>query len=156
MKPIKFSLITLAALILFSCNSDKRQIEKAAYGYLNATGNYRIDEAYPYATKETRETTLKYITQIILPMTDSNYLKSNVPATIVIDSIIYQQDTAFAFYTKTTPIKTLKNIVCLIREDGKWLVDVPLNLSNSPIPLPQLPTESDSVATDSVSVASDL
>ena len=147
MKFLKTTVLTLAALTLFSCNNNERKIRKAAQGYLDATGNYLIEEAYPYATKETQETTLKYITEVILPMTDSNYLKSNVPATIVIDSILSQEDTAWAFYTKTTPIKTYSSIVCLIREDGKWLVDVPLVLSNSPLPLPSLPSESDTTTT---------
>lgn len=143
----KLSLLTAAILVITGCNSDKKQIIKAAEGYLEATGNYRIEEAYPYASKETRETTLRYISEIIIPMTDTNYIKSNSPAEISIDSILYSTDTAWVFYTKTTPLKTLQNTICLIREDGEWLVDVPLDLSRSPLPLPRLDTAKDTSRT---------
>ncbi len=142
MKIFKLTLTTIALLTLVSCNSDKKQILKAAEGYLDATGNYRIEEAYPYATKETRETTLKFMSEIIMPLTDTNYIKSNSPAEIKIDSILRDTDTAWVFYTKTTPLKTLTNSICLIREEGQWLVDVPLSI-------PETITESSSdITTD--------
>lgn len=146
MKHFQKLLILSLALIMTSCNSDENKIRKTAQGYLDATGNYRIEEAYPYATEATRESTLKYISEVIMPMTDSNYIKSNIPATIVIDSIILKNDTAFALYTKTTPLKTSNSVVCLIRENGKWLVHMPIDLSLSPIRLPKSKEEADSIS----------
>lgn len=146
MKHLPKIIILSLALIMISCNSDEHKIRKTAQGYLDATGNYRIEEAYPYASDATRESTLKYISEVIMPMTDSNYIKSNIPATIVIDSIIIKNDTAFAQYTKTTPLKTSHSIVCLVRENGKWLVHMPIDLSLSPIRLPKSKEEADSIA----------
>lgn len=116
----------LLCLIFSSCNNDERQIRKIAKGYIDATGNYKIEEAYQYATKSTRETTLPYISNVIMPIVDSNYLKANVPATSSIDSVIIVDDTAWVLYTKTTPLGATTNQLCLFKEEGRWLVDVPL------------------------------
>ena len=119
----------MASILAVSCNSDEYRIRKAAQGYLDATGNYRIDEAMPYATQATREQTLPFIRDIIIPLTDSNYINSNQPATIVIDSVhVVCPDTATVDYTKTTPVRILKNTIVMVKEDGKWLVHVPLDV----------------------------
>lgn len=121
-------MLMLAVGLLTACHNDQQEVKKVAFGYLNATGNYRIDEAAPYASKDTRKRTLPFIKNKLIPITDTNYLKANVPATITIDSIWFEGDSAWVAYTKTTPIKRLQNCVSVIREDGKWLVNVPLVL----------------------------
>lgn len=134
MSPKKHLLLLIVAslsITLSSCNNEKKQILNTAQGYLDATGNYRIEEAYPYATRNTRETTLTFLTENIIPLLDSNYIKSNTPATINIDSAFILNDTAWIFYTKTTPIKKLNNQIYLIKEDGKWLVDIPIAIPNN-------------------------
>lgn len=124
-----FVLSAVALLVLLvSCNNDEKKIIEAARKYLEATANYRIEEAYPYATKATRETTLPYITDIMMPMVDSNYIASNKPATIELDSLLIVGDTAWVLYTKTTPLRQSINTIYLIKEEGKWLVDVPLDI----------------------------
>ena len=118
--------IILATLTLVGCNSDKRKIEQVAYGYVMATGNFHIDEAEPYATRETRESTLS-LARDLMPYTDSNFLKTAVPATATIDSVaLYNDSTALAFYTKTNPLGTSSDTLIVIKEDGKWLVHMPL------------------------------
>ena len=126
-------------LLLVSCTSEEKKVEKAAYGYLNATGNYRLDEAAPYASQTTREVTLPYLKENILPMTDTNYIKANQPATIVIDSVrVLCADTATVDYTKTTPIRVLTGKIYMVKEEGKWGAYVPLNIPESiSVPLPQ-------------------
>ncbi|MBR1835293.1 MAG: hypothetical protein IJ785_07285 [Bacteroidales bacterium] len=119
---------TLLLALATSCNTDRKEIENNALGYLNATGNYLIDEAMPYANKETKETTLTFLRDNLIPNTPKSYIESNTPATIVIDGIAVENDTAYVAYTKTTPIKTLQNEIRLVKEDGKWLVYVPLVL----------------------------
>lgn len=127
-----YTLITVVCLLLLSaCNSDKKEIRTNALGYLQATGNYLIDEAMPYATKETQETTLAFLRDKLIPMTPQDYIKSNTPATIVIDNIAIQNDTAYVKYTKNTPIKTLENEIMLVQENGQWLVYVPLVLPDT-------------------------
>lgn len=120
--------VGLALILLSACNSDKKEIETNALGYLQATGNYLVDEAMPYATKETRETTLTFLKDNLIPMTAQEVLDANTPATITINEITVDHDTAYVSYTKTTPIKTLENEIRLVKEDGHWLVYVPLIL----------------------------
>ena len=126
MKLIKTTFAIFATLTLFGCNNDEKQIIKVAEGYLDAMGNYRIEDAYQYATKTTRETTLPYLSETLIPMTDSTFLAANVPAEIELDSLLVVGDTAWVLYTKTTPLKRYQNTIYLIKEEGKWLVDVPL------------------------------
>lgn len=123
----RIALLAAVALVFSSCSNEEKKIERAAYGYLNATGNYLIDEAAPYASQDTRERTLPYIKDILMPMTDTNYIKANQPATIVIDSVrVLCEDTAKVDYTKTTPIKILNGTIHMVKEDGQWLAYVPL------------------------------
>ncbi len=137
MKRILF--IAAVALLFTACNSEERQIEKAAYGYLDAMGNYRIDDAEPFASPETRERTLPFVKNTLIPMTDTAYIQANQPATIVIDSLrILCSDTAKVDYTKTTPLKTLTGTIHMVKEEGRWLAYVPLALPESiNLPIPQ-------------------
>ena len=131
MKQSVLLLLLLATVLGAGCSNDKKEIKDVAYGYIIATGNYNIDEAMPYATKETRENTLPFIKKIILPITDTTYIKANTPATATIDSIVILKDTAWVLYTKTTPLEVSTNELCVIKENGKWLVDVPLSIPDN-------------------------
>ena len=115
-------------LLLTACNSDEKEIARVAQGYLDATGNYLIEEAMPYANQETREKTLTYLRDVLIPMTPKEYMESNTPATIELGEIVRAGDTAVVCYTKTTPIKVLESEIMLVKEDGEWLVYVPLML----------------------------
>lgn len=125
-KTFQILAVLIAVSILTSCNSDKKDIEKVAYGYLNATGNYLADEAMPYATPETQET-LKFLKEVLIPLTDTSYITANTPAKITINNIEIANDTAQVYYTKVTPLKTLEAQITVIKYDGKWLVDLPLD-----------------------------
>lgn len=114
-----------------ACDSDKKEIARVAQGYLEATGNYRIDEAMPYANQETRETTLTYLRDNLIPDTPQEYIDANTPATIVIDEIVQIDDTAVVFYTKTTPIKEVESEILVVREEGGWLVSIPMEIPDS-------------------------
>ena len=118
-------LLLLALLLsLSACDNRQQQIEKSAQGYLDAMGNYLIDEAYPYATRHTREQTLPVLAQLT-ERTNPDYIKSNTPATITLQRTVMLSDTsARVYYHKHTPIKELDDSVTLLREDGEWLVDV--------------------------------
>lgn len=118
-------------LLLTACNNDEKEIARVAQGYLDATGNYLIEEAMPYANQETREKTLTYLRDVLLPMTPKEYMESNTPATIELGEIVRAGDTAVVCYTKTTPIKVLESEIMLVKEDGEWLVYVPLVLPES-------------------------
>ena len=116
MKRILLFLLPLFA----SCSVNNDEIERVALGYLDAMGNYRFDDAKPFATDETIETTLRFCNEVVMAQADTNAvlaanIKANMPATIVIDSIVRQNDTAaLAYFTKNTP--TTRN------QHGKKLV----------------------------------
>lgn len=142
---ILFSLLLIVATSLTSCNNDTKQIEKTAYGYLNATGNYLTEEARPFASPETQKT-LDFLKDVLIPLTDTSYIAANTPAEITIDSInLTNEDSAVVFYTKVTPLKTLEAQITVVKFDGKWLVDIPLDIpedttSNQTFTVPAAPS----------------
>ncbi len=117
--------------LLAACNNDEKEIAHVAQGYLDATGNYLIEEAMPYANQETCENTLTFLRDVLIPMTPKEYMESNTPATIQLGEIAIEGDTAMVNYTKTTPIKVLEGEIMVVKEDGEWLVYVPLVLPES-------------------------
>lgn len=134
------TLLTMA-LILTACTTqgqsqraqkrEKKNIEKAAYGYLYAMGNYRIRDAYQYANQETRDKTLRFIEEHIMPITDSNYIKKETPAKITITGInILTDTTAEAYFHKSTPSSERNNILNLVKRNGKWMANVPIDVPN--------------------------
>lgn len=129
----RFTFVALSSLLFFfSCNHDRKEIHDVAMGYLNATGNYLVDEAIPFATKETREVTIPFMRDKLMPLVDSAYIASDTPAHFVIDSITVETDTAWVYYTKTTPIKNFTDCIQVIKENGDWLVNVILDLPKMP------------------------
>jgi len=130
--------ITLAllatALLLTACASDEEKIEKAAYKYSYAMANYDVDGAEKYATPETVETTLNTAREL-LPMVDTNYIKSDTPATIEIRHIQIVDDTsAVVTYHKTTPIKDFSSTLDVRKRHGRWLAHSPIPVFEAPEP----------------------
>lgn len=124
MKKILFLVISV--MVLASCGSNpQKEIEKNAYGYLDAMGNYRIDDARPYASTPTCERTLDVLQKYILPKTDTNYIISNTPATIDILGVELLSDTtAVVSYSKTTPLQVQSGKLDMVKENGRWCAEV--------------------------------
>ena len=124
-------LWALALLLCVACASEKKDIEKAVYAYLDAMGNYKIDDARPYASIKTCETTLDVIQKNLMPKVDTNYIKSNTPATIEIQGVeVLSDTTAVVNYKKTTPITTQNDgRLDMIKEDGRWCAEVIINIA---------------------------
>ena len=125
MKRILLGLIS--AVVLASCGDNpQKEIHNCAYGYLDAMGNYRIEDAKPYASRQTCEKTLEVLQKSLMPKVDTNYIKSNTPATIEILGVeVLSDTTAVVNYKKTTPI-TVQNDgrLDMIKEDGRWCAEV--------------------------------
>ena len=128
MKPLSIMAAACLICLLSACNNDEKEITRVAQGYLDATGNYLIEEAMPYANQETRDKTLTFLRDNLIPLTPKEYMESNTPATIKLGEIVRDGDTAVVCYTKTTPIKVLESEIMVVKENGKWLVYVPLVL----------------------------
>ena len=93
--------------------------------------NYNIDEAEPYATPETRNTTL-VIARHLVQAVDSSYIISDTPAKIkILDIEIYNDTQAYAVYRKTTPIKDFYDTLYLRKRDGDWYAHVLSPVPNS-------------------------
>ena len=130
--------ITLAllatALLLTACASDEEKIEKAAYKYSYAMANYDVDGAEKYATPETVETTLN-TARGLLTIVDTNYIKSDTPASIEITNIQIVDDTsAVVTYHKTTPIKDFSATLDVRKRHGRWLAHSPIPVIEAPEP----------------------
>ena len=136
--------IILAGLILLAgCTSakQKKEVERVAYGYLDAMGNYRIDDAVEFSSTGTRETTIKVFHRM-MEICDSAKLMENTPAEITVTGVrILTDTTARAYFHKHTPITEQTDSVLLILEDGHWLVDVrilPPPFLDTVLPMPNL------------------
>ena len=118
-----FITMLWSAILLSACNSDEQKIKDAAQGYLDAMANYRIEEAEPYATEETRNITLQFVKQAIMPNLAPNVIPDNTPATIKINSVeITTDSTATVAYTKTTPNETLNETIGMLKRNDEWRV----------------------------------
>lgn len=121
-------------LLLTACASDEEKIEKVAYKYSYAMANYDVDGAEKYATPETVETTLN-TARGLLTIVDTNYIKSDTPATIEITNIQIVDDTsAVVTYHKTTPIKDFSSTLDVRKRHGRWLAHSPIPVIEAPEP----------------------
>ena len=128
----QLTLALLAAALLASCGDGgtKREIRTAAYGYLDAMGNYRTEEAVPYASRHTREESIPVLA-LLISRCDTAYIHSNTPAEITVKRVRMLSDTsAYAYYHKHTPITEQEDSLLMVLEEGRWLAEVRLG----PIP----------------------
>lgn len=117
---------TLMLSILVGCSSERKDIEHAAYGYLDAMANYRLEDARTYASSMTNETTLEIYSNLLANL-DSAYIASNTPATITLGKCQTTSDTtAYVLFHKSTPITQQDDTLRLIKEKGAWLAHVVL------------------------------
>lgn len=135
----KIIILCIGTILTIACsNPQKAEIEQAAQGYLDAMGNYRIDDAAPYATRHTRENAIPTLNKI-MARSDTAYINSNRPAVITIHKTRMLSDTsARVYYHKSTPIKEVDDSVTVLLEENRWLVDVRL----APIPFLDMTTDS--------------
>ena len=120
----------MLALLTASCEqqAERKAIRKVAYSYLDAMANFRIDDAIPFASQQTREQTIPFAKNFLLANTDTSVILASTPASIVIDSIKVGNDTAIVSYTETNPLRVKMSTITAIKEEGQWVIDVPLIL----------------------------
>lgn len=128
-KSLTLLLSALATLLTTACVNEKA-ISTTAQGYLDAMANFKPNEAIPYASQATVDGYIKYVNTVLMPQLDTNKvlqqaISVDIPATITIDNIDVTSDTtATVAYTKQTPSRTAHESIALIKEDGKWKVEV--------------------------------
>lgn len=116
-------------LLAISCGGGEKQLKEYAYGYLDAMGNYRFDDAYDYATQETQTNTLDVIQQRIMPTTDMDYIHRNTPAEITITGVnIIDDTTALVSFHKSTPIQEQDGTLDMHKRGNRWLAHVLISL----------------------------
>ena len=127
---MKKIMYCVAILLMAGCNTDEKKIETVAYSYLDAMGNYKIDDARPYASAETCEKTLDVLLHHIMPKVDTGFIVSNTPATIEVLKVSKTSDsTATVDYKKTTPIQVQNGTLDMVKEAGEWKANVIIALS---------------------------
>lgn len=120
--------LILSGLFVACTPNAKRDIEAAAQGYLDAAGNYHLDEAAAYASKNTREASIPALKKM-MAKADTAYINANQPADITIQSTrMINDSTAKVYYHKHTPIKDVDDSILVIYEEQRWVVDVTLML----------------------------
>ena len=124
----KVIAIALTALLLNACVREEREVRKVAQNYLDATGEYNINEACHYCTSET-QSGLIAIEQILMPRLDSTYIEQNTPAHIKITSTkIVNDTTAKVDYHKKTPIDEFDGTLTMKKRNGIWQAHMPANI----------------------------
>lgn len=124
----KTGTLTIAiGMLLAACgNNENRLIEETAYNYTFAMANYNVDQAEPYATEETKNTTF-VMAKKLMTAVGNNYIASDTPAKIEIENVEKKNDTvAIAIYHKTTPIKDFSDTLNLRKRNGQWLAHAPI------------------------------
>lgn len=126
-------LLAVFCISTVSCNNSnsKKDIKNAAYQYLDAMANYKIDAAVPFCTEETQNSVL-VIARNLVSIVEPGYIESDTPAKIKIKKIELTSDTtATVYYNKTTPIKNQNEKVNMLCRDGKWYVHIPMRIPSA-------------------------
>lgn len=125
MKKMLF-MLPLVFAIAACGSSEKKQIKTVAYNYSIAMANYKVADAEPYCTEETRNTTIN-AAYVLMNMVDSAYVASDTPATIKITDVRIETDTvAWAKYHKVSPLTNYSDSLELRKRDGGWFVHTPM------------------------------
>lgn len=122
MKSLRFLPIVLSAVLLFSCNSEKREVERIAQAYLDAETNFRIDEARQYVAGEEMLFVLDAIEHFVLPNMAEGLMDSLTPNVVTIKNTELFGDTAIVSFHSSNPTQENDAQVMLVHNDTTWLV----------------------------------
>lgn len=123
------TIIVTVLMTLVGCNnSEKKEIEQVALGYIDATSKFDFDAAEQYATKQTSEVTLKHL-RLIQHFIDSSALENAKQAEFEVKKVEITSDTtAIAVYHKETKTDNYTDTLNMIKEDGAWKVDLVIEI----------------------------
>lgn len=139
MKVLKVISSIAVIALLFSCNSEKREVERIAQAYLDAETNFRISEARPYVSKKF-EPMLNQIENFVLPNISDTVLNSLLPNKVTIKKTELFGDTAIVSFHSSNPSQETDAQVMLVRSDTTWLVvQQGSKVHRGPLPEPVMP-----------------
>ncbi|MBQ9639772.1 MAG: hypothetical protein IJV22_09500 [Bacteroidales bacterium] len=107
-----------------SPSANYNDVAEIAELYLTAMGNYKFDDAKPFATQETCEQTIDFYAQTLLPNTDSNFIAQCTPATVRIDAVSNRDTSADISFTKFSPCDTVHGHLSMRKRNGQWRAHV--------------------------------
>lgn len=117
-------ILAIASMVLAaSCQSDRKQIKESAQGYLDAMANYKPTEARPYATEETCNSYIEFA-EWIVTNSDPKVYANNIPAEVTLGKMRIEDSCAAVAFHKSTPTTQQDDSIYLVKKDGKWLVEV--------------------------------
>ena len=123
MKLLRVLPIVLSAVVLFSCNSEKREVERVAQAYLDAETNFKIDEARPYVAGDEMTSAMNMIENFVMPNMEKSVLDSLVPCKVKITDVDMFADTAAVVSFHSSNLKQESDAQILMSKiDGEWKV----------------------------------
>ncbi len=139
MKVLKVLSSIVAIALLFSCSSQKREVERIAQAYLDAETNFRISEARPYVSEDFMPM-LNQIETFVLPNISDTVLNTLVPNKVNIKNTELFGDTAIVSFHSSNPSQETDAQVMLVRFDTTWLVvQQGSKVRRGPLPDPVMP-----------------
>lgn len=141
MKKTILTLLSLSAVLLFSCNSEKHEVERIAQAYLDAETNFKIDEARQYVEGEEMTSALNMIENFVLPNISKELLDSLTPNEVKIKDVEMSADTAAVVSFHSSNPKQESDAQILMHKIGDtWkVVAQGERVSLDPQPMPQQP-----------------
>ena len=121
MKTRAIFVFLFSVVILVGCNSEKRNVEKAAQGYLDAVTNFKTDEARKYAAPDFEQ----YIEmmEIFVSWAHKDTIAALIPNKVTINNVeIYADTAAIVSFHSSNPRQETDAQIKMIKIDGEWKV----------------------------------
>ena len=123
MKLLRVLPIVLSAVLLFSCNSEKREVERIAQAYLDAETNFKIDEARPYVAGDEMTSAMNMIENFVVPNMEKSVMDSLIPNIVKINDVEMFADTmAIVSFHSTNPKQESDAQIRMRKIEGQWKV----------------------------------
>jgi len=123
MKLLRVLPIVLSAVVLFSCNSEKREVERVAQAYLDAETNFKIDEARPYVAGDEMTSAMNMIENFVVPNMEKSVMDSLIPNIVKINDVEMFADTmAIVSFHSTNPKQESDAQIRMRKIEGQWKV----------------------------------
>lgn len=121
MKTRAIFLFLFSVVIIFGCNSERRNVENVAQSYLDAVTNFKTDEARKYAAPDFEQ----YIEMmdIFVSWAHKDTIASLIPNKVTINDVeIFADTTAIVSFHSSNPRQETDAQIKMNKIDGEWKV----------------------------------